>query len=139
MTKFEELVKLLGEVDEHCTNTFCNTCQYHQMSDDYPCSFYAIAQKLIDEGYIKVNDIVEYQEETKRLKDKLQAVLTNADIIKDFSKSISIHEAYAKGAKDALEKLKDFKTVYDNYGDGDLKVAVPISEINKLLKEYENE
>ena len=139
MTKFDELVELLAEVDDHCANTFCNTCPYQQISDDYPCSFYAIAQKLIDEGYSKVNDIVEYQKETKRLKDKLQAVLTNADIIKDFSKSIAIHEAYAKGAKDALKKLKMFKTAYDNGGDGDLKVAVPISEINKLLKEYENE
>lgn len=139
MTKFEELVKLLDEVDKHCTNTFCNTCQYYQMSDERPCVFYAIAQKLIDEGYGKVNNIVEYQKETKRLKDKLQAVLLNIDIVKDFSKSIAIHEAYAKGAKDALKKLKMFKTVYDNGGDGDLRMAVPISEINKLLKEYEND
>ena len=55
MTKFDELVELLAEVDDHCANTFCNTCQYQQMSDEYPCSFYAIAQKLIDEGYEKVN------------------------------------------------------------------------------------
>ena len=55
MTKFDELVKLLAEVDDHCANTFCNTCQYQQMSEEYPCSFHAIAQKLIDEGYEKVN------------------------------------------------------------------------------------
>ncbi len=55
MTKIDELVKLLAEVDDHCTNTFCNTCPYQQMPDEYPCSFYAIAQKLIDEGYEKVN------------------------------------------------------------------------------------
>lgn len=139
MTKSDELVLLLDEVNEHCTNTFCNTCPYYQISDERPCSYYAAAQKLIDEGYCKVDDVIEYQKENKRLKEKLQAVLLNADIIKDFSKSISIHEAYAKGAKDVLEKLKMFKTAYDNDGDGDLKVAVPIDEINKLLKEYEND
>lgn len=139
MTKFEQLLELLGEVDAHCTNTFCNSCQYYQISDEYPCSFYAIAQKLIDEGYDKVTDVFDYQEENKRLKGKLQTVLLNADIIKDFSKSISIHEAYTKGAKDALEKLKTFKTAYDNGGDGDLRVAIPIKAIDELLKEYENE
>lgn len=55
MTKIDELVKLLAEVDDHCANTFCSTCPYQQMPDEYPCSFYAIAQKLIDEGYEKVN------------------------------------------------------------------------------------
>lgn len=55
MTKIDELVELLAEVDDHCANTFCNTCPYQQTSDEYPCSFYAIAQKLIDEGYEKVN------------------------------------------------------------------------------------
>ena len=55
MTKSDELVELLAEVDDHCANTFCNTCSYQQMSGEYPCSFYAIAQKLIDEGYEKVN------------------------------------------------------------------------------------
>ena len=48
MTKSDELVELLAEVDDHCANTFCNTCQYQQISNEYPCSFYAIAQKLID-------------------------------------------------------------------------------------------
>ena len=139
MDKLKELVELLGEVDTHCTNTFCNSCPYYQISDEYPCSFYAIAQKLIDEGYDKVTDVFDYREENKRLKEKLQAVLLNTGIIKDFSKSISIHEAYTKGVKDALEKLKDFKTAYDNAGDGDLRVAVPIEAIDKLLKEYEND
>ena len=55
MTKSDELVKLLAEVDSHCTNTFCNTCPYQQISNEYPCTCYAIAQKLIDEGYEKVN------------------------------------------------------------------------------------
>ena len=55
MTKSDELVKLLAEVDSHCANTFCNTCQYQQISNEYPCTCYAIAQKLIDEGYEKAN------------------------------------------------------------------------------------
>ena len=33
MTKSDELVKLLAEVDSHCTNTFCNTCPYQQISN----------------------------------------------------------------------------------------------------------
>lgn len=53
MTKSDELVRLLAEVANHCANTFCNTCPYQQISNEYPCSFYAIAQKLIDEGYNK--------------------------------------------------------------------------------------
>lgn len=143
MTEFDELVELLAEVDDHCANTFCNTCPYQQTSDEYPCSFYAIAQKLIDEGYGKVNDIVEYQEENKRLKDKLQAVLLNADIVKDFSKSISIHEAYAKGAKDIVkefaEKLKKRSYCDNNFMDGKWHRYVFVNEIDELLKEYENE
>lgn len=142
MTKIDELVKLLAEVDSHCTNTFCNTCPYQQTSGEYPCSFYAIAQKLIDEGYGKVNDIVEYQEEHKRLKDKLQAVLLNADIVKDFSKSISIHEAYAKGAKDIVkefaEKLKE-NSIEINSRDFGFVDFVGVDAIDELLKEYENE
>lgn len=55
MTKIDQLVRLLATVDDHCANTFCSTCPYQQMSDEYPCSFYAIAQKLIDDGYDKVN------------------------------------------------------------------------------------
>lgn len=68
MTKSDELVKLLAEVDDHCTNTFCNTCPYQQMSGEYPCSFYAIAQKLIDEGYDKKKTVVE--EFAKKLKKR---------------------------------------------------------------------
>jgi len=39
--------------------------------------------------------------------------------------------------KEFAEKLKSKKTVYDNGGDGDLRVAVPIECIDELLKEYE--
>lgn len=38
--------------------------------------------------------------------------------------------------KEFAEKLKSKKTVYDNGGDGDLRVAVPIECIEELLKEY---
>lgn len=40
-------------------------------------------------------------------------------------------------AKEFAKKLKSKKTVYDNGGDGDLRVAVPIECIDELLKEYE--
>ena len=69
MTKSDELVKLLAEVDSHCANTFCNTCPYQQMSDEYPCSSYAIAQKLIDEGYDKKKTVVE--EFAEKLKERV--------------------------------------------------------------------
>mgnify|MGYP004516053163 CR=1 FL=1 len=39
--------------------------------------------------------------------------------------------------KEFAKKLKSKKTVYDNGGDGDLRVAVPIECIDELLKEYE--
>ena len=39
--------------------------------------------------------------------------------------------------KEFAAKLKSKKTVYDNGGDGDLRVAVPIECIDELLKEYE--
>lgn len=39
--------------------------------------------------------------------------------------------------KEFAEKLKSKKTAYDNGGDGDLRVAVPIECIDELLKEYE--
>ena len=68
MTKIDELVELLAEVDDHCANTFCNTCPYQQTSDEYPCSFYAIAQKLIDEGYEKKKTAVEEFAETLAVK-----------------------------------------------------------------------
>lgn len=144
MDKLKELVTILATADKHCNNTFCNTCEYGDIEPCSHCCFYMYAQAILDAGYDKTSDaqpiaVFDYQEENERLKEKLQAVLLNADIIKDFSKSISIHEAYAKGAKDALEKLKDFKTVYDNGGDGDLRVAIPIKAIDELLKEYEND
>lgn len=67
MTKSDELVKLLAELDSYCTNTFCNTCPYQQISNEYPCTCYAFAQKLIDEGYDKKkNAVKEFAEKLKK-------------------------------------------------------------------------
>ena len=145
MDKLKNLVTLLKDTDNKCSNTFCNTCQYSNIKDNgCSCWFYMYAQAILDAGYDKTVDVspiavFDYREECERLRQKLQIVLLTADIIKDFSKSISIHEAYKKGAKDALEKLKSFKTAYDNGGDGDLKLAIPFSALTELLEEFEND
>lgn len=52
-------------------------------------------------------------------------------------KSALEKEFKIRTVKEFAEKLKSKKTVYDNGGDGDLRLAVPIECIDELLKEYE--
>lgn len=123
MTKIDELVELLAEVDDHCANTFCNTCQYQQMSDEYPCSFYAIAQKLIDEGYEKVNKTKKkttIEEFAEKLKNKLFDYFQNNE---KFDGNISVGSLYV----DVIGVEAEDGTI------------ISLGLIDKLLKEYENE
>ena len=104
MTKIDELVELLATVDDHCANTFCNTCPYQQTSDEYPCTCYAIAQKLIDEGYEKVNKTKKkttIKEFAERLKKKVHNYYPSID-----SYCTSRHVILVK---DIDELLKDYE------------------------------
>lgn len=101
-------------------------------------------QKAYKEGYIKGAidrdiEIAELKAENERLTEKLRQVLLSIDTVKEMNAMCNIDEQIKQAVKEFAERLKmkthNYYPSIDSYCIS--KKAVLVSEIDELLKEYE--
>lgn len=129
----------LGE-SEDCAELLYNAGYRKTFTSDFASD----TQKAYKEGYIKGAidrdiEIAELKAENKRLTEELRQVLLSIDTVKEMNTMCNIDEQRKQAVKEFAEKLKmkthNYYPSIDSYCIS--KKAVLISEIDELLKEYE--
>ena len=80
-----------------------------------------------------------YKQDVERLTEKLKQVLLNVDTVKEMNAMCDIDEQRKRAVQDFAEKLKKYSCCDNDFMDGKWHRYVLVSDIDELLKEYEND